>query len=208
MDVDCKTLCCSTLRGMIASWYSCLPTNFILQTMSYRLGLINTTPNQFNLLSTVMDITSTGNLNLFMNINDEQGFNNIDIVMPENYNVTNETTGQVKLMCAKILMGALGDTGISQTVIQNPSLFENGLGKLDKLDIKIYYDDQNISPAWVYQPYNLDFLEWNATFQIDEEVGFANRATGWGTKPTVPVPANPDHTPYLFYTHKNNPNNS
>lgn len=208
LDVDCKAICCSTLRGMIASWYSCLPTNFVLQTLSYRLGLINTTPAQFNLLSTVMDITSTGNLNLYMNINDEQGFNNIDIVMPENYGVTNETTGQVKLMCAKILMGQLGDTGISQTVIQNPSLFENGLGKLDKLDIKIYYDDQNISPAWVYQPYNLDILEWNATFQIDEEVGFANRATGWGTKPTVPVPKNPDHTPYLFFTHRDNPNNS
>lgn len=207
-DIDCKAICCSTLRGMIATWYSQLPTNFILQTMSYRLGLINTTPKQFNFLSTVMEVTSTGNLNLYMNINDEQGFNNMDIAMPENYQVTNETTGQVKLMCAKILMGALGDTGISQTVIQNPSLFENGLGKLDKLDIKIYYDDQNITPAWFYHPYNLDFLEWNATFQVDEEVGFANRATGWGARPTVPVPKNPDHSPYLFYTHKNNPNNS
>ena len=208
LDIDCKALCCSTLRGFIGAWYSCLPTNFITQTMSYRLGLINTTPSRFNFLSTIMDITSTGNLNLYMNINDEQGFNNMDVTMPENYNVSNETTGQVKLMCAKILMGALGDTGISQTVIQNPSLFENGLGKLDQLDIKIYYDDQNITPAWIYQPYNLDFLEWNATFQIDEEVGFANRATGWGTKPTIPVPKNPDHTPYIFFTHKNNPNNS
>ena len=208
LDIDCKALCCSTLRGLIGAWYSCLPTNFITQTMSYRLGLINTTPARFNFLSTVMDVTSTGNLNLYMNINDEQGFNNMDVTMPENYNVSNETTGQVKLMCAKILMGALGDTGISQTVIQNPSLFENGLGKLDKLDIKIYYDDQNITPAWIYQPYSLDFLEWNATFQVDEEVGFANRATGWGTKPTIPVPKNPDHTPYIFFTHKNNPNNS
>lgn len=208
MDVNCKAICCSTLRGIIGTWYSCLPTNFVTQTLTYRLGLINTSPTQFNFLSTVMNVTSTGNLNLYMNINDEQGFNNMDITMPENYNVSNETTGQVKLMCAKILMGALGDTGISQTVIQNPSLFENGLGKLDRLDIKIYYDDQNITPAWIYQPYNLDFLEWNATFQVDEEVGFANRATGWGTKPTVPVPKNPDHTPYLFFTHKNNPNNS
>lgn len=207
-DVDCKALCCSTLRGIIASWYSCLPTNFVTQTLTYRLGLINTTPNQFNFLSTVMNVTSTGNLNLYMNINDEQGFNNMDVTMSENYNISNETTGQVKLMCAKILMGQLGDTGISQTVIQNPSLFENGLGKLDKLDIKIYYDDQNISPAWVYHPYTLDFLEWNATFQIDEEVGFANRTTGWGTKPTVPIPKNPDHSPYIFFTHKNNPNNS
>jgi len=208
MDVDCKAICCSTLRGIIASWYSCLPAHFVLQTMTYRLGLINTTPTQFNFLSTVMTVTSTGNLNLYMNINDEQGFNNMDITMPENYMVSNETTGQVKLMCAKILMGQLGDTGISQTVIQNPSLFENGLGKLDRLDIKIYYDDQNISPAWVYHPYNLDFLEWNATFQVDEEVGFANRATGWGSRPSIPVPRNPDHTPYLGFTHKNNPNNA
>lgn len=204
----CKTICCSTLRGIIGGWYSGLPVNFVIQTMPYRLGLINTIPNEFNLLSTVMNITSTGNLNLFMNINDELGFNNIDVTMPENYLVTNETTGQVKLMCAKILMGQLGDTSISQTVIQNPSLFENGLGKLDRLDIKIYYDDQNITPAWIYQPYYLDILEWNATFQIDEEVGFANRATGWGSKPTVPVPKNPDHTPYIHFTHKNNPNNS
>lgn len=204
----CKQICCSTLRGLIGSWYSGLPVNFVIQTMPYRLGLINTTANQFNLLSTVMNVTSTGNLNLFMNINDEQGFNNIDVTMPENYLVTNETTGQVKLMCAKILMGPLGDTSISQTVIQNPSLFENGLGKLDRLDIKIYYDDQNITPAWVYHPYYLDILEWNATFQIDEEVGFANRATGWGSKPTIPVPKNPDHTPYIHFTHKNNPNNS
>jgi hypothetical protein len=204
----CKLICCSTLRGLIGAWYSGLPTNFVLQTLPYRLGLINTTPNKFNFLSTVMNITSTGNLNLFMQINEEMGFNNIDVTMPENYNVSNETTGQVKFMSAKILMGALGDTGTSQTVIQNPALFENGLGKLDKLDIKIYYDDQNITPAWIYQPYYLDILEWNATFQIDEEIGFANRATGWGNKPTIPIPDDPDKTPYLFVTHKSNPNNS
>jgi hypothetical protein len=110
-------------------------------------------------------------------------------------------------MSAKILMGALGDTGTSQTVIQNPALFDNGLGKLDKLDIKIYYDDQNITPAWIYQPYYLDILEWNATFQVDEEVGFANRATGWGNKPTIPIPEDPDKMPYLFVTHRSNPNN-
>ncbi len=204
----CKQICCSTIRSLIGSWYSCLPTNFVIQTLQYRLGLVNIIPNQFNLLSTVANITSTGNLNLFMQINEEQGFNNMDIAMSENYMVSNETTGQVKLMCAKILMGAVGDSGISQTVIQNPSLFENTLGRLDKLDIKIYYDDPDITPAWLYQPYYLDVMEWNATFQVDEEIGFANRATGWGYKPTVPVPKSADATPYLFFTDKNNPNNS
>lgn len=204
----CSQICCSTIRNLIKSWYSGLPTSFVIRTPQYRLGVLDIYPTTFNLISTVLNITSTGNLNYFMRINDEQGFNNMDIAMPENYMVTNDTTGQVKMMCAKILMGGVGDTGISQTVIQNPSLFENTLGKLDKVEVKIYYDDQDLTPAWLYQPYFLDLTEWNATFQIDEEIGYANRATGWGYKPTVPVPKNPNDTPYLFVTHRDNPNNS
>lgn len=204
----CNYICCSTITNIVKSWYSCLPTNFVTKTMQYRLGLVQILPNSFNLISTVVELTSTGNLNIFMQINDEQGFNNMDITMPENYNITNETTGQVKLVAAKILMGQAGDSGISQTVIQNPSLFENTLGKLDRLDFKLYYDDQAITPAWLYAPYQFDFSEWNATFQVDEEVGFANRATGWGSKPSIPVPENANDTPYIFFSHKDNPNNS
>ena len=192
----------------MASWYSCLPTNLVIGSLTYRLGLINLVPNTFNLLSTVSQITSTGNLNFFMQINDEQGFNNLDVVMNENYTVTNDTTGQVKLMAAKILMGNVGDTGISQTLIQNPSLFETTLGKLDKLSIKIYYDDDNLTPAWQYLPFLLDIHEWDATFQVDEEIGFANQHSGWGNRPSIPVPTNPNDTPYLGFTHRNNPNNA
>lgn len=206
---NCKQICCSTVRNSIIKWYGSLPTNFVIQTTQYRLGLINILPNQFNFLSTIAQITSTGNLNFFLQINEEQGFSNMDVTMNENYAITNETTGQIKLMSGKILMGSIeNDAGISQTVIQNPSLFDNGLGRLDKLDIKIYYDDPAITPAWLYQPYYLDIQEWNATFQIDEEVSFANRQTGWGHKPTIPISDNPDDTPYLFITHKDNPNNS
>lgn len=204
----CNYICCSTITNIVKSWYSCLPTDFVTRTPQYRLGLVNILPSSFNLISTVTALTSTGNLNIFMQINDEQGFNNMDITMPENYNITNETTGQVKLVAAKILMGQVGDAGISQTVIQNPSLFENTLGKLDRLDFKLYYDDQSITPAWLYQPYYFDFTEWNATFQIDEEIGFANRNSGWGGKPSISVPENPSDTPYIFFTHRDNPNNS
>jgi hypothetical protein len=56
-------------------------------------------------------------------------------------------------------------------------------------------------------PYYLDINEWNATFQIDEEIGFANQASGWGSRPTIPIPDDPDHTPYIHMTHKDNPNN-
>jgi hypothetical protein len=207
-NAQCLQICCSTLRSIIKTWYGCLPTNYVIQTPQYRLGVINILPNQFNIVSTVLNIASTGITDLFIAINDEQGFNNMDVTMPENYNISNDTTGQIKLVSAKILMNAIGEGGISQTVIQNPSLFDNGLGKLDKLDIKIYYDDQAITPAWLYQPYFLDIQEWTATFQIDEEIGFANRKTGWGDKPTIPISSDPNDTPYLFFTHKDNPNNT
>ena len=205
---DCSSICCTVIRNMINSWYSCVPVNTVINSMSYRLGILNMTPGTFNIFSTVSQITSTSNTNMLMSINDAQGFNNMDISMPENYNLSNETTGQVKLIAGKILMGAIGDTGVSQTVIQNPTVFENTLGRLDKLDIKIYYDDDAITPAWLYLPYFLSIQEWNATFQIDEQVGFANKNSGWGIRPSVPVPADPNSTPYIHFTHKNNPNNS
>jgi hypothetical protein len=124
--------------------------------------------------------------------------------MNENYSVSNETTGQVKLVSAKVLMANIGDTGISQTLIQNPSIFQNTLGKLDKLEFKIYYDDDTLTPAWLYLPFFLSISEWNATVQIDEEVGYVNQHGDWSRKPTVPVPKNPNVTPFIGYTHKSN----
>ena len=206
--ITCENICCYVLQNMINAWYSCVPVNTVINSLAYRTGTLNMKPGTFNIFSTVAQITSTANMNLLMQINDEQGFNNMDVSMPENYGRSNETTGQVKLIAGKILMGAIGDTGVSQTVIQNPTVFENTLGKLDRLDFKIYYDDDNMTPAWLYLPYFLNISEWNATFQIDEQVGFTNQHSGWGHRPSVPVPLNPNSTPYLHFTHKDNPNNS
>jgi hypothetical protein len=195
---------------MVNSWYSALPVNTVINSLSYRLGLLNmgiSKNSTFSIFSTVAQITSTTNMNFLLQINDEQGFNNLDLTMPENYNVSNEGTGQVKFVSGKILMADIGNTGVSQTVIQNPTIFENALGKLDKLEFKIYYDDHAMTPAWLYMPYFLSLNEWNATFQIDEQVGLASPDSGWGQRPTVEVPKNPDATPYLHYTHKDNPNN-
>jgi len=206
--ITCSTICCYVLTNMVNSWYSCIPVNTIINSMAYRTGILNMTPNPFQIFSTLFQVANTDNKNFLMQINDEQGFNNMDVSMPENYGRSNETTGQVKLIAGKILMGAIGDTGVSQTVIQNPTVFENTLGKLDRLDIKIYYDDESMTPAWLYLPIFLSISEWNATFQIDEQIGFTNQHSGWGYRPSVPVPENPDSTPYLHFTHKDNPNNS
>ena len=206
----CIKPCCEVLQAMVNSWYSTLPVNTVINSLTYRLGLLNmgiSKSSTFNIFSTVAQITSTTNMNFLLKINDEQGFNNLDLTMPENYNVSNEGTGQVKFVSGKILMADIGNTGVSQTVIQNPTVFENALGKLDRLDFKIYYDDHAMTPAWLYMPYFLSLNEWNATFQIDEQVGFASQDLGWGQRPTVEVPKNPDATPYIHYTHKDNPNN-
>jgi hypothetical protein len=196
---QCQTTCCAYINKLLTTWYADLPVNTVIGNLNYRLGILNISANQYNIVSTIQTVTSTGNLNFLMQINDEQGFNNMDIAMNENYSIGSDTTGQIKLVAAKILMGNIGDSGISQTLIQNPSIFENTLGKLDKLNIKIYYDDTNITPVWKFLPFPFDVNEWNATFQIDEEVGFINQADDWPAAPSIPVPTNPNDTPYIYF---------
>jgi hypothetical protein len=160
-----------------------------------------------NLASTILRLP-VARENYFLKINNDQSFNNMDIAMDENYAISNETTGQVKLMYAKILTGGLGAGEIAQTVIQNPVIFQTPLGKLDRLQFKIYYDDETLTPGWLIIPFEVGFNDWDATFQIDEEVGFANRESGWsGNIPTVPIPNNPAALQYVALTSTNNPNN-
>ena len=193
----CTPICITVLSQLINQWYSCLPVNTVINTLTYRLGLQTKTYSTFNIFSTVSLYTSTANLNYFMQVNEDQGFNNIDVTMKEDYSISQEPTGQVKFMCAKILMNGIGDTGISNTLIQNPIQFDQGLSKLDRLDFKIYYDDETITPAWLLYPYTFDINEWNATFQIDELIGKASDAEDWAKVPTVPIPENPYVAPYL-----------
>jgi hypothetical protein len=198
----CSTLCCNYINKLLTKWYSELPVNSVIGTLTYRLGLVNIQANQYNIVSTILQYNTSGALNFLMQINDEQGFNNMDIAMNEKYAIGNDTTGQIKLIAAKILMANVGDSGISQTLIQNPSIFENTLGKLDRLNIKIYYDDPAITPAWLYLPFQYDVNEWNATFQIDEEVGFINQADNWPLVPSIPLPKNANELPYIYLSKK------
>ena len=199
--------CKALLREKIISYFGCLPVTSIIPLLSYRLGIFNLSNLSFSSITNYFGTVSTQNFNLFMQINNDQSFNNMDVAMNENLSISNETTGQVKLMSAKILTGGLGAGEESQTCIQNPILFTNTLGKLDKLEFKIYADDNNLTPLWLYFPFEIGANEWDATFQIDEEISFADRNTGWGTRPTVPLPSNPAAMPFLALTSTNNPNN-
>ena len=79
-------------------------------------------------------------------MNPEQSMNNIDVGMKENYAISNETTGQVDLMAAKILMQGIATGEVSETAIQNPIVYETPLGKLDRLTFKLYLDDPALTP--------------------------------------------------------------
>lgn len=204
----CLDECCSALENLIKTWYGCLPTTTVITFPSYRLGIDSLDFNNFNAISTVFSITSTSNFNIFLQINDFQSFNNMDIAMNENYNISNETTGQVKLMSAKILLQGVATGETSETAIQNPVLFETPLGKLDRLDLKMYIDDGPLTPLWQWFPFELGISEWDATFQIDEEIGYADKNTGFsGHIPTIPIPNNPNALQYMALTTPNNPNN-
>jgi hypothetical protein len=207
-DCHCTDICCAEIDKVITTWYGCIPVDTIIQTAAYRLGVLDISP-KINITSTINAILPPFNNNLFMSINDEMGFNNLDVAMPEDYSVTgNETTGQVKLMFAKIMFSGIGRSGESQTLFQNPLTFETPLGKLDHLTFKIYYDDAALTPVWLSSPFPQLVNEWNATINIEEEIGNASRGTTWGPNPTVPVPSNPNATPYLGFTSKDNPNNA
>jgi hypothetical protein len=211
IDCNCKNACCAEIQKVISSWYSCLPVNTVINTLAYRLGVIDVVQTDnaigYNITSTINSILPPFNNNLFMSINDEMGFNNMDVAMPENYAISSEPTGQVKLMFAKIMFSGIGKSGESQTLFQNPLVFDTPLGKLDHFTFKIYYDDAAITPVWLSSPFVQAETEWNAIINIEEEVSQASRATGWGPNPTIPIPSNPNTTPYLSYTTKDNPNN-
>jgi hypothetical protein len=210
---SCEDECCRAIEDIIKRYYSCLPVNTIVAdnptNLGYLLG-ISPIPNSFTALEQTFGTTSTvsDSFNFLLQLNTEYSMNNMDIGMKENVAISNETTGQVDLMAAKILMQGVGTGEISETAIQNPILYETPLGKLDRLSFKIYIDDPAITPAWLYFPFDIGINEWDATFQIDEEVALADRNTGWsGNIPTIPIPNNPAAFQYMALTSTNNPNN-
>ena len=187
---DCASICKRLLESFLASYYSCLPTNTIINSLAYKLGIWNPTSiSGLSVTSTLGNFNSFGNFNIMMQINTDQSFNNMDIAMNENYNRTNETTGQTKYIAAKILTSGLGSNDISQTVIQNPVIFDGTLGKLDKLTIRLLLDDDALTPLDLFFPFNFPFTNWDATFQIDEEVGMADKSNIFNQTPNVTIPS-------------------
>lgn len=210
----CVDECCRVLRNIVKRYYGCLPVNSIVadnpNSIGYLLGIPPVNFTNFTSLNTTFSLQSTQNtpFNFLLQLNSELSMNNMDISMKENIAISNETTGQADLMAAKILMQGIATGEVSETAIQNPIVYETPLGKLDRLTFKLYIDDEALTPAWLFFPFDLGINEWDATFQIDEEIALADRNTSWsGNVPSVSIPNNPSDFQYMALTSPNNPNN-
>lgn len=210
----CIAECTLAIETLVKRYYGCLPINSIVAdnpaSLGYVLGISPVSFSNFESITQTFSFTSSinDNFNIFIQLNPELSMNNMDIGMKENIAITNETTGQVDLMAAKILLQGIGTGEVSETAIQNPIIYETPLGKLDRFTFKLYADDPALTPMWLLYPFDVGINEWDATFQIDEEVALANRNAGFsGNVPTIPIPNNPAAFQYMALTSSNNPLN-
>jgi len=182
---------CVAIRNYIFNtFYGPLPPKYVQNLLTFKMGMIG--PKYTNVSSLlrhynfIMPFSPLINQNTYLQINTQQtlAFNGMDVAGDENVTLTNETTGQTKLVLGKILMTGLTFLGVSQTIIQQPALFTPPVGKLDKLEFNMLLDDG--TPLADVFPFNYDATNWDAVFQIDEEVGTIDRSD-LTEKPTVPL---------------------
>lgn len=182
---------CLAVRNFITNtFYGPLPPKYVNNLLTFKMGMIG--PKFTNVSSLirhynfVLEYSPLINQNTYLQINTQQSltFNGMDVAGDENATLTNETTGQTKLVLGKILMTGLTFLGVSQTIIQQPAVFTPPIGKLDKLEFNMLLDD-GTQLADVF-PFNYDATNWDAVFQIDEEIPTIDRSE-LTEKPTVPL---------------------
>ncbi|WP_397536319.1 hypothetical protein [Roseateles sp.] len=165
--------CCRIVSQWLRNtYYACLPVDYVTNTLAYKLGIID--PVYTNISSFIAylqfnaDINSFPTQNTYLQLNLDRSFNTMDVASNEDYTISNDTTGQTKYVMGKILTIGQDFLGVAQTIIQNPVKFSPPLGKLDKLEFRLLLDD--LTPLEVFFPFDFDFTNWDAVFQIDEQV--------------------------------------
>ena len=179
--------CCEFIAAALRNVYSCIPAEYIvIKSVFQKAGF------RGNILNYYSTIAANGTLvrnNLYLQLNTEQTMNNMDVAGVEQYNVSNETTGQHKVVLGKLLTEGTGLSDITQTIVQLPAKFETPLGALDHLSFTLLLD--TLIPIAKLFPFPLAGSEWNAILQIDEEVGTLDRDTDLAPIPTVEWPGKP-----------------
>lgn len=182
---DCPTdnPCCDYIEQQLLNWYGCLPAEYVITTLPYKLGLNLTFSTIIAYLSTISGPTTQVPFNVYLQLNIDKSMNNMDVAKDEDFSVTQDPVSQPKVVLGKLLTEGSGLTDITQTIIQNPAQFPTPIGKLDRLHFTMYLD--NMAPLSKIVPFDVSFTDWDAVIQIDEEIGVLNRDTQLSTVPTV-----------------------
>lgn len=184
---DKKNPCCKYIQQQIENWYGCMPSEYVITTLPWKLGLAVTPSEILSFLSTIAVSNISSPFNIYLQLNVEQSMNNMDVAMNENVTITNDPVSQAKVVLGKLLTEGAGLADLTQTIIQNPATFQTPIGKLDRLHFTMLLDD-GLIPISKLIPFSLSFTEWDAVIQIDEEVGILDRATQLSSIPTVKIP--------------------
>lgn len=174
---------CLTIREQLQNWFSAIDSPLDVTSLPYRLGLAPNPGILTGYISTVTNQAGVSPFNVYMQLNIEKSSNNMDVARNEDLSITQDPTGDARIVLGKILTQGSGLNDITQTIIQNPARFEPPLGKLDRLHFTLYLD--NLTPLSQVFPYSFDFSDWNAVVQIDEQVSVLNREKDLSTVPTV-----------------------
>jgi hypothetical protein len=174
--------CCQALLTLARSLYSCIPAEYVANSIFYKLG--------FSPLDTLAYFSTSGLFgsltqgNIYLQLNIDKSLNNMDVARPEKYRISNETAGAYKVVLGKMLTAGSGLSDVTQTIIQSPARFEAPLASIDNFTFTLLLDDlQPIAQAF---PFDVGGTDWDGVLQIDEEVGTLDRETQLTSVPTVP----------------------
>ena len=160
--------CCVYVNAAITNFYSCLPAEYVINTPFYKLGY--GFEDILSFYSTNSLSAKTAQNNIYIQLNTEQPLNNMDTAGKENYNITNETTGEYKKVFGKLLTQGSTNGQITQTIVQIPATFPiSPLPSLDHFSFNFFLD--TMVPLNRLYPFVTANTDWNGILQIDELVG-------------------------------------
>ena len=162
--------CCLVISADLTNFYGCLPSEYIFNTVFYQLFATTNPNNILNIYITEGLTASPAANNIFLQLNEEQSLNNMDIGGNENYAISNEGTGQCKKVFGKILTQGSSAGAVTQTIVQVPARYPvtAPLASLDHFTFNFLLDTMvPLSKLYPFMP-NDNTTNWNAIIQIDE----------------------------------------
>jgi hypothetical protein len=164
--------CCIVMNADLTNFYSCLPSEYVYNTVFYQLFATTSPNNILNIYVTEGLTASPATNNIYLQLNEEQSLNTMDIGGKEDYTISNEGTGECKKVFGKLLTQGSSAGSVTQTIVQIPARFPvtSPLASLDHFTFNFLLDTMvPLSKLYPFVP-NDSTTNWNAILQIDELV--------------------------------------